>query len=69
LKIQVERIIAADIYPDGIAQMAAGQKVDQLIKVLPKVIKLTRPPGIEIKPFSFGLMPFLAFRIKIKEMP
>lgn len=69
LTIQVDRILSADINPNGIAQMAAGQKVDQLIQVLPKMVKLSQPPRIEIKPFSFGLMPFLAFRIKIMEMP
>jgi hypothetical protein len=69
LKIQVERILAADIFPDDIAQLAAGQKVDQVMKVLPKIVKLAQPPRIEIKPFSFGLMPFLAFRIKTMEMP
>jgi hypothetical protein len=69
LKIQVERILTTDIFPDGIAQLAAGQNIDQVMKVLPKIVKLSKPPRIEIKPFSFGLMPFLAFRIKIMEMP
>ena len=69
LNIQVERILTADIFPDGIAQLAAGQKVDQVMKNLPKIVRLSQPPRIEINPFSFGLMPFLAFRIKILEMP
>jgi hypothetical protein len=69
LKIQVDRILSADINPKGIAQMAAGQKVDHLTQVISKMVKLSQPPRIKIKPFSLGLMPFLAFRINIKEMP
>ena len=68
-KIQVGRILTADINPNGISQMAVGQKVDQLKQALPKMVKLSQPPRIEIKPFSIGLMPFLAIRIKITETP
>ena len=68
-KIQAQRILSADWDQGNIAQMAASQKVDQFIEKFSTYVNSSRPPEVKITPYSYGLMPFLAFRIHVREKP
>ena len=68
-KIHAQRILSADWEQGDIAQMAASLKVDQFIEKFSTYITSSRPPVVKIAPFSYGLMPFLPFRIHVREKP
>ncbi len=66
--VQAERSLSPEINPGLIAQLAAGKKISEFMKLLPGVAAVEGEPQIHMKPFFLGRFPFLAMRIQVREI-